>query len=73
MKKFIALVVMVFVLLPVALMAEVVASKTATKYHDPACKWASKIKPESLVKYKTDKDAAAAGLKPCKTCKSPAK
>jgi micrococcal nuclease len=50
-----------------------VGSAKSNKYHYPICKWALKIKSENLVKFKTAKEALAAGYIPCKVCKPPSK
>lgn len=54
-----------------ALSAEYWASKNSDKYHFPTCKWAQKIAPTNLVKFKSTQDAMKAGFKPCKVCKPP--
>jgi hypothetical protein len=45
-----------------------VASKNSSVFHKSTCTWATKIKPENLVHYKTRDDAINAGKKPCKQC-----
>ena len=54
-----------------ALSAEFWASKNSDKYHQPSCKWAQKINPGNLVKFKTPEEAIKAGYKPCKVCQPP--
>jgi micrococcal nuclease len=54
-----------------ALSAEFWASKNSNKYHLPTCRYAQKIKPSSLIKFKSPEDAVAAGYIPCKACKPP--
>lgn len=44
------------------------ASAKGKAFHRASCKWASKISPANLVKYKTREEATAAGKKPCSTC-----
>lgn len=46
-------------------------SKNSNKYHYPDCKWAQKIKPYNLVKFKSPEDANKAGYVPCKVCRPP--
>jgi hypothetical protein len=48
-----------------------VASKNSDKYHFPSCKWALRISPKNLVKFKSAKEALGAGYIPCKVCKPP--
>ena len=50
-----------------------VGSKQSNKYHLPDCKWAKKISPKNLVKFKTVAEAKKAGYVPCKVCKPPAR
>jgi methylphosphotriester-DNA--protein-cysteine methyltransferase len=50
-----------------------VASKYSIKYHRPTCKWAHKIQPQNMLKFKTAKEALAAGKVPCKVCNPPTK
>jgi len=50
-----------------------VASKNSTKYHYPSCKWALKISPKNLVRFKSAREALGAGYVPCKVCKPPQK
>ncbi|MEJ2744618.1 MAG: Ada metal-binding domain-containing protein [bacterium] len=45
------------------------ASVKGKAFHRPSCRWAGKISPANLVKYKTREEAIAAGKKPCSTCK----
>ncbi|HNZ58995.1 MAG TPA: tetratricopeptide repeat protein [Syntrophorhabdaceae bacterium] len=51
------------------LLAELWASKTSNRYHNPSCKWAKKIKKSRLIKFETIEDATNAGYVPCKHCK----
>ena len=46
-----------------------VGSRKSDKYHRPGCKWAKKIKPGNLVKFKSKEEARNAGYVPCKVCK----
>ena len=48
---------------------EFVASKTAKKFHIPACPFAKNIKPNRKVTYKTKNEALNKGLKPCECVK----
>jgi len=50
-----------------------VGSKLSNKYHLPDCKWAKKISPKNLVKFKTVAEAKKAGYVACKVCKPPTK
>ena len=50
-----------------------VGSKKSNKYHYPSCRWAKKIKPYSLVTFRSAKEAQEAGYVPCKVCKPPLK
>jgi len=46
-----------------------VASKNSKVFHKPDCRWAQRIKPENLVRYRTRQDAINAGRRPCQLCK----
>lgn len=46
-----------------------VGSSESDKYHKPKCRWTSEINDENLVHFDTEEEAAAAGYKPCGTCK----
>ena len=48
-----------------------VGSKNSSKYHNPDCKWAKRISPANLVKFKSVAEAKKAGCEPCKICKPP--
>jgi methylphosphotriester-DNA--protein-cysteine methyltransferase len=48
-----------------------VGSSKSNKYHYPTCQWATKIKPDNLVTFKTAKEAVEAGYVPCAVCKPP--
>ncbi len=50
-----------------------VASKFSVKYHQPNCRQAHKIQPQSRVTFKTAKQALDAGYTPCTVCKPPTK
>jgi len=50
-----------------------VGSSQSNKYHLVDCKWAKKISPKNLVKFKTVAEAKKAGYVPCKVCKPPTK
>lgn len=59
----------VFLLLTtLAFAGEYLASKNSSKYHDPSCKLAQKIKPENMVTFKSADEAANKGYDPCKRC-----
>lgn len=47
---------------------EVIASKSGTKYYFPWCAAASRIKPENIVRFKTEAAARAAGYTPSSQC-----
>jgi len=72
MRKILAVIIFLLVFVASALTAEFWASKNSNKYHYSDCKWAQKIKPENLVKFKTPEEAQKAGYVPCKVCKPPA-
>ena len=69
MKRFVLVFVVLFLLTAYATAAEFLASKNSTKYHEPICKLAQKIKPENMVKFESPEDAIKAGYEPCKKCK----
>ncbi len=46
-----------------------IASKNSKVFHRPDCRWAKKIAPKNLVRYKTREDAVNDGKRPCKMCK----
>lgn len=48
---------------------EYVGSKTSNKYHDPNCKWAKRISPSRVIKFKSVKEAQEHGYIPCPVCK----
>ena len=48
--------------------ASFVASKGSDRYHVPTCGIAQKIKPENLVRFGSESEAAKAGYSPCKVC-----
>jgi hypothetical protein len=50
---------------------EYVGSKTSNKYHDPTCKWAKRISPWRVIKFKSVKEAQERGYIPCPVCKPP--
>jgi hypothetical protein len=50
---------------------KVVASRKSDVYHLPDCPHVKAIKPENLLKFKTIKEALAAGYHACKACKPP--
>lgn len=47
---------------------EVLASKNGTKYYFPGCSGVSRIKPENIVYFGSEKDALAKGLVLAKNC-----
>jgi len=71
MKRALIAVFCILLFVPSVLAGEFWASKKSNKYHYPDCKWAQKIKPENLVKFKTPEDAIEAGYVPCKVCRPP--
>ncbi|TAL28327.1 MAG: hypothetical protein EPN94_00515 [Nitrospirae bacterium] len=71
MKKLFAGVAFLLIIVPYSLGAEFWGSKNSNKYHYPDCKWAQKIKPDNLVKFKSPEDAIKASYIPCKVCKPP--
>lgn len=46
-----------------------VASKSASVFHRPDCRWAQNISGDNRLGYKTREEAAQAGKRPCKSCK----
>ncbi|MDD4908219.1 MAG: hypothetical protein PHJ00_04070 [Candidatus Omnitrophica bacterium] len=48
-----------------------IGSTKARRYHYPSCELVVKIKPRSLVKFYSLKEAIASGLHPCPVCKPP--
>lgn len=46
-----------------------VGSSESDKYHTPSCRWVDKIHEGNLVHFDSKEAAAAAGYKPCGTCK----
>lgn len=73
MKRIVvSLALVVAFLLPSLVFAELIASKTAKKYHHAECARAKKITPENLVKFKTSEEAEKAGFAACKVCSSSA-
>jgi methylphosphotriester-DNA--protein-cysteine methyltransferase len=48
-----------------------VGSKNSKKYHLASCQYAKKISASNLVKFKSAKEAKAAGYEACKVCKPP--
>lgn len=68
-RKIVAVTILLWALVPVALGVEFWGSKNSNKYHYPDCKWAQKINPDNLVKFKTPEDAVKANYVPCKVCK----
>jgi len=46
-----------------------VASKSASVFHRPDCRWAQNISGDNRVGYKTREEAVQAGKRPCKSCK----
>jgi methylphosphotriester-DNA--protein-cysteine methyltransferase len=71
LKRLLSVIIFLLLFIPCALSAEFWASKKSNRYHYPDCKWAQRIKPENLVKFKTPEEAVKAGYKPCKVCKPP--
>ncbi len=68
MKKIIFTFVVLFLLTTLAFAGEFLASKNSSKYHDPSCNLAQKIKPENLVKFESADEAVKRGYEPCKRC-----
>jgi methylphosphotriester-DNA--protein-cysteine methyltransferase len=48
-----------------------VGSKSSKKYHVASCQYAKKISDKNLVKFKSAKEAKAAGYAACKVCNPP--
>jgi methylphosphotriester-DNA--protein-cysteine methyltransferase len=71
MKRFLAVTIFLLLFIPSALSVEFWASKKSNKYHYPDCRWAQKIKPENLIKFKSPEEAQQAGYIPCKVCRPP--
>ena len=71
MKKILVASLVLLLIVPFAFGAEFWASKNSNKYHYPDCRWAQKINPSNLVKFKTPEDAIKANYIPCKVCKPP--
>lgn len=69
MKRKVAVLLIVLLIIPALALAEYVGSSDRKIYHLPSCKWAKKIKSQSLVKFKTKQEAEKAGYRPCKVCK----
>lgn len=70
MRKIFTL-VFVLLLFANAYAGEFWASKNSNKYHRPECRWAQKIKPANLIKFKSPEDAVNSGFIPCKVCRPP--
>ena len=47
-----------------------IASPNRKKFHYPQCKWVQALEGKSVLGFKSRKQALAAGLKRCYTCKS---
>lgn len=47
---------------------ELIGSSTSKKYHLPACRFASKIKPDNKIRFENIEDAKKQGYLPCKVC-----
>ncbi|MFR0798498.1 MAG: Ada metal-binding domain-containing protein [Oscillospiraceae bacterium] len=45
-----------------------VGSSESDKYHQPTCRWTSKINDGNLVHFDSAEEAQAAGYEPCGTC-----
>jgi|GEM_PF-1277944 len=58
-------------LVPSVIASEFWASKKSNKYHYPDCRWAQKINPANLIKFKSPEEAQNAGYIPCKVCRPP--
>ena len=71
MKRLLVVSIFLLLFVPVALAGEFWASKNSNKYHYPDCRWAQKIKPENLIKFKIPEEAQKAGYIPCKVCRPP--
>lgn len=46
-----------------------VASKNSEVFHKAGCRWAKRIAPKNLVRYRSRDEAIKAGKRPCKMCK----
>jgi len=46
-----------------------VGSKKRNVFHRPDCRWAAKIAPQNLVRFRTREEALKAGYRPCKVCR----
>ena len=71
MRKAWITIFLLILFIPSVVAAEFWGSKNSNKYHYPDCRWAQKIKPENLIKFKTPEEAQKAGYIPCKVCKPP--
>lgn len=71
MRKLISIILLLFVLVPVALGAEFWGSSRSNKYHFPSCKWAQKISPHNLIKFSSPSDAQKNAYVACKVCRPP--
>ena len=69
--KTLLIIVSLAVLIAQSQAAEFWGSKNSNKYHYPDCRWAQKIKPENLIKFKSPEEAQKAGYIPCKVCRPP--
>jgi hypothetical protein len=47
---------------------ELIGSSTSKKYHLPACRFVSKIKPDNKISFENIEDAKKQGYLPCKVC-----
>jgi methylphosphotriester-DNA--protein-cysteine methyltransferase len=71
MRRLISILLLLFVLVPVAIGAEFWGSSRSSKYHFPSCRWAQKISPQNLIKFSSPSDAQKHGYVPCKVCRPP--
>ncbi len=71
MKKLLAVLIFLLLSIPFAVSAEFRESKESNIYQYPDCKWAKKIHPENLIKFKTPEEATKVGLIPCRVCRPP--
>jgi len=69
--KTLLIIVSIAVLIAQSQAGEFWGSKNSNKYHYPDCRWAQKIKPENLIKFKSPEEAQKAGYIPCKVCRPP--
>jgi hypothetical protein len=53
---------------PIESKTELIGSSTSKKYHLPACRFASKIKPDNKIRFESIEDAKGQGYLPCKVC-----